>query len=70
MSDKIEVNQSGGIGIAGALTIIFVLAKLFNLVSWSWWVVFAPLIVSFSILLVILAFVAVVAGMALYFGTK
>jgi len=26
-----------------SLTIIFVVAKIFNLIHWSWWLVFSPL---------------------------
>lgn len=31
--------------LAILLTVIFVIAKLFNIVTWSWWIVFAPVIV-------------------------
>ena len=29
-------------GFAEILTIIFVVLKLFGVISWSWWLVFAP----------------------------
>ncbi|XRD71104.1 hypothetical protein IOP88_08485 [Lacticaseibacillus paracasei] len=32
------------------LTLIFVLAKLFGLIAWSWLLVFAPLIVMIALL--------------------
>ena len=52
--DKIEVHQrSGGIGFAGLLTIVFVLLKAFNVVDWSWWIVFLPVIISVGILLIV-----------------
>lgn len=38
-----------GIGLGGLLTIIFVIAKLFGKISWSWWWVFAPLWISWGI---------------------
>lgn len=69
MSKECTHNSSGGIGIAGALTIIFVLCKIFGFINWSWWVVFSPLIVSFSLLLLILGVAAIGAGI-LYFMSK
>lgn len=40
--DKNETNRTG-IGFAGILTIIFVLAKIFDKIDWSWWWVFSPI---------------------------
>lgn len=34
------------------LTVIFVIAKIFNYLAWSWWLVFLPSIVSLTIALV------------------
>lgn len=42
-------------GFTELLTIIFVLLKVFGVVSWSWWVVFLPEIVG--IVLYIILFV-------------
>lgn len=41
------------------LTLIFVMAKLFGLIAWSWLLVFAPLIVMIAVvtLLIVLAIV-------------
>lgn len=69
MSDQIEV-KSGGLGFSSILTIIFVLCKLFHVINWAWWVVFLPIIISFSIGLLFLAFALVVAGIAVYVGTR
>lgn len=33
----------GGIGIAGIVTIIFVVLKLIGLISWPWILVFSPI---------------------------
>ena len=33
-------------GLLEILTIIFVVLKLVGVVSWSWWIVFTPLIIS------------------------
>lgn len=41
------------------LTVIFVIAKLLNIITWSWWLVFTPAIVLiiFYIILLILAII-------------
>jgi len=41
------------------LTIVFVIAKLSNLIAWSWWLVFLPIIVSvsFGLLFIMIAFI-------------
>lgn len=44
--------QIGG-GFLGLLTLIFVIAKLWGIVDWSWWIVFLPIIISIAIGLII-----------------
>lgn len=60
MSDKSSSSSSGGIGFAGALTVLFVGLKLTHYIDWSWWWVFSPLWISTSIVLVVLAIVGVI----------
>ena len=36
-------------GIAEVLTIVFVVLKLTNVITWSWWLVLLPAILSFSL---------------------
>ena len=36
-------SSSSGIGFLGVLTVVFVIAKLWGVVDWSWWWVFAPI---------------------------
>lgn len=31
------------IGLPGLLTILFIILKVFGKISWSWWLVFAPI---------------------------
>jgi hypothetical protein len=50
--------QSGGIGFLGILTIIFVVLKATNLITWSWWTVFSPIWIPWAIIL----FFFVIAG--------
>lgn len=45
-------------GILELLTIIFILLKAFGVITWSWWLVFLPSIISVSIY--VIWFVAIV----------
>lgn len=40
-------------GIAEVLTIIFVILKLTEVITWSWWLVLLPAILSFSLYAII-----------------
>jgi len=62
MSDS-KSNNSGGIGFAGMLTILFIGLKLANIIAWSWWWVLSPLWISFVLIVLILVIVAIVTGM-------
>lgn len=39
-------SSSGGIGFAGALTIVFIVLKLTGVIDWSWWWVLSPIILG------------------------
>ena len=52
MSDKVQVS-SGGTGLLGLLTVLFVGLKLGGIISWSWWWVLAPLWGPLAILFVV-----------------
>lgn len=59
------MESSGGIGIVGILTIVFVVLKLVGVIAWSWWWVLSPLWISFGLwLIVILIFflIAIAVG--------
>ncbi len=45
------------------LTLIFVIAKMLGYITWSWWIVFAPMWVGLAIALVIM--LAGVTGLGL-----
>ena len=49
------------IGLAGWLTIIFVIAKIAGFLSWSWLWVFSPLWISAGLVIISLLFVAMIA---------
>lgn len=50
--------NNGGIGFVGALTVLFAAGKIFGYLDWSWWWVFSPIWITWS----------VVAGFGLIFG--
>ncbi|MFG3432446.1 transmembrane Fragile-X-F protein [Lysinibacillus fusiformis] len=41
-------------GIAEVLTVVLVLLKLTDIITWSWWLVLLPAIVSFSLYIIII----------------
>lgn len=59
MSNSTSNTQSGGIGFAGLLTIVFIALKLTHVIAWSWWWVLSPLWIVIPILVgfFIIAFV-------------
>lgn len=40
-------------GFTEVLTIIFILLKVFGVISWSWWVVFLPEIIAVALYVVL-----------------
>jgi hypothetical protein len=54
-------HHSGGIGCAGVLQIVFIVLKLTNLISWSWWWVLSPTLISIALVLLLIALAVIVA---------
>jgi hypothetical protein len=52
--------SSGGIGLFGAMFLVFLVLKLTGHIDWSWWWVTAPLWGGFTLFLVIMAITVVV----------
>lgn len=52
MSNGSSSTQSGGIGFAGLLTVLFVALKLTHVIAWSWWWVLAPLWIPFALVVI------------------
>lgn len=54
-----QINQNntnyGGIGFLGALCLLLVALKLTGVITWSWWVVTAPLWVPWILLVAVFA---------------
>lgn len=57
---KKEQSATGGIGFFGLLTIVFIVLKLCNIISWSWIWVLAPFWIPESLFLVYLIILFVV----------
>ena len=53
MGKKVVVNNSGGIGFAGLLGIVFIVLKLTGVITWSWLWVLSPLWIPFAIVCVV-----------------
>lgn len=53
------IQTSGGVGFLGLLAILFIGLKLGNVITWSWWLVLAPLWGPFAAVVVGLAVLAV-----------
>lgn len=60
MSDGKTAAGGGGIGFVSLLQIVFITLKLCKVIDWSWWWVMSPFLISFSILMLILAVCGVV----------
>lgn len=41
------------IGFLGLLQIVFIVLKVLNKISWSWWVVFIPLYIEIALITII-----------------
>ena len=50
-----------GVGIGFILFVVFLVLKLTKVITWSWWIVTAPLWIPFGIVLVIVIIATVVA---------
>lgn len=59
-----NVNVSGGIGLPGMLFIVFLVLKLCEVITWSWWWVTAPLWIPLAVVVAIFVIVCAVALIA------
>ena len=58
-NDKVVVKQS--FPFLSILCLIFVFCKLTGYISWSWWLVFAPVWVPFAMVLGIAVIIVIIA---------
>lgn len=56
--------ESKGMGIDVILTIVFVVLKLCGVIAWSWWWVFSPIWITWSIVIVVVALLAIFCPLA------
>ena len=60
MNNKNENNKaSSGVGFCGLLTIVFIVLKLLNIISWSWAWVLAPLWMPILLAIIVAIFIVV-----------
>ena len=60
MGHNNKKKSSGGIGLAGTLTIIFIILKLTEVITWSWLWVLSPLWISAALVFLFLVCVGIV----------
>ena len=60
MSEKIKIVYEGS-SLPTILTVVFVIAKLLGYISWSWWWVFSPILITAGAGLLI-SIVAIICG--------
>ena len=56
--------KSGGLGFLSILTLIFVVAKLFGVIAWSWWLVFTPVLIGAGLTVLILIIAVIAAAVS------
>ncbi len=61
MSENSSSSSSSGIGFCGLLAIVFIVLKLCDVITWSWWWVTAPLWGGFALWLLIVIGIVTVA---------
>lgn len=64
MSEGTSSSSSGGIGFVGLLTILFIAFKLLGVITWSWWWVLAPALISSMITVLVILLIVAIAMMA------
>jgi hypothetical protein len=71
MSDQNRSTYTGGLGIAGLLTLLFAICKVTGygqIAGWSWWWVLSPLWISWAIVLGVALLIFIIAGLIAVFG--
>lgn len=46
-----------GLGIIDVTQIVFIILKLLNVITWSWWIVFTPLWIVLALLIIVILFI-------------
>jgi membrane protein YdbS with pleckstrin-like domain len=61
MKNNKNYSAGGVLGLAGVLTVVFVVLKLVGVINWSWWWVLAPLWISAILVTVLFVIIFVIA---------
>ena len=64
MENTTNIKFGCGGGIATILTVIFVIAKLLGIISWSWLVCFLPLIIGTGLTIIITIIILIIGIIA------
>lgn len=54
MNKEIKINTSGFGWLSTLLTVAFVILKLCGVISWSWFLVFLPIIIDIAVIILVL----------------
>lgn len=57
-----SASASGGISFVSLLAIVFIVLKLCNVITWSWWWVSAPIWIPFGVAMVLIVFGLLLKG--------
>lgn len=57
-----SASASGGISFVSLLAIVFIVLKLCNVITWSWWWVLAPIWIPFGVAMVLILFGLLLKG--------
>lgn len=68
--EKVEVNNSGGVGVVGLLGVLFIALKLTGVIDWSWWWVTIPFWGGLALILAGAAVAGIVAIIVALFSRK
>ena len=61
MDNKIE--SSNGIGCLMVVWIVFIILRLCGIITWSWWWVMSPFIISIALTILLIGLVGVIVTM-------
>ena len=56
-----QKSSGGGIGLCGAVFIVFLVLKLTGTIDWSWWWVTSPLWIPVAVAMIVIVFLIAVA---------
>ena len=64
MNNSKNISAYRGIGFFGVLQIIFIVLKVLNMISWSWWAVFIPTFIGIgcALLIMLIALIVIIVA--------